>query len=67
VQTIFPQVLPAPPDPQTALHSDISYPSMKAWLYLTDVALEDGPFVYVPGSHRATPARLAWERTKSLA
>jgi len=66
VQTIFSQAVPAPHDPQTELHSDTFYPSMKAWLYLTDVALEDGPFVYVPGSHRATPARLAWERAKSI-
>jgi hypothetical protein len=34
---------------------------MKAWLFLDDVALEDGPFADVAGSHRLTPARLAWE------
>lgn len=53
-------------DPQLQLHSDAFYPSMKAWLYLHDVAEEDGPFVYVPGSHRATRRRLWWERERSL-
>ena len=39
---------------------------MKAWLFLTDVAEDAGPFVYVPGSHRLTPGRLAWEREMSI-
>ena len=34
--------------------------------FLTDVAADEGPFVYVPGSHRMTPARLDWERRRSL-
>jgi hypothetical protein len=37
----------------------------KAWLFLRDVAEEDGPFVYVPRSHRLTPGRLERERTQS--
>ena len=39
---------------------------MKAWLFLQDVGPADGPFSYVPGSHRLTPERLAWERKRSL-
>lgn len=39
-------------DPQTRLHSDIFFNSHKAWLFLDDVRVEDGPFVYVKRSHR---------------
>lgn len=66
VQTILSQVCPGGPDPQTQLHADTFHPTMKAWFFLTDVAQDEGPFCYVPGSHRATPQRLAWEKTKSL-
>jgi hypothetical protein len=54
------------PDPQTFLHADTFHPTVKAWLFLTDVAEDAGPFTYVPGSHRLTPARLAWERRTSI-
>jgi hypothetical protein len=54
------------PDPQTALHADTFHPTVKAWLFLTDVAEDEGPFVYVPGSHRMTPERLAWEKERSI-
>ena len=53
-------------DPQTALHADTFHPTVKAWLFLTDVAADAGAFTYVPGSHRLTPQRLAWERRMSL-
>jgi hypothetical protein len=53
-------------DPQLLLHADTFHPSIKAWLFLTDVAEDDGPFVYVPGSHRLTEGRLAWERSMSI-
>jgi hypothetical protein len=66
VQTIAGGVIKAPPDPQLQLHSDTFYPSLKAWLFLTDVAEDDRPLTYVPGSHRLTPQRLAWERAKSI-
>ena len=66
VQTIFSKVRNAPPDPQTRLHADAFHPSVKAWFFLTDVSEEDGPFVYVPGSHRLTRRRLAWERKASI-
>ena len=66
IQTIFSHVRQAPPDPQTRLHADAFHPSVKAWFFLTDVAEEDGPFIYVPGSHRPTRRRLSWERSASL-
>ncbi len=39
-------------DPETELHSDTFFNTNKAWLYLNDVASENGPFVYVRGSHK---------------
>lgn len=66
VQTILTHRGKGGPDPQLALHSDAFQPSVKAWLFLTDVTPDDGAFTYVPGSHRLTPARLAWEREMSL-
>jgi hypothetical protein len=53
-------------DPQTYLHADTFHPTVKAWLFLTDVLPDEGPFTYVPGSHRLTPERLEWERGMSL-
>ena len=66
VQTIFAQARPGAPDPQTRLHCDAFHPSVKAWLFLGDVAEDEGPFVYVPGSHLPTRRRLAWERAASI-
>lgn len=54
-------------DPQLRLHADAFQPSAKAWLFLDDVAPDEGPLTYVPGSHRLTPQRIAWERRMSLA
>ena len=56
----------APEDPQKTLHSDTFHPTMKSWLFLDDVDASKGPFTYVPGSHRPTRARLAWEYRKSV-
>lgn len=53
-------------DPQTAFHSDTFHPTAKCWFFLYDIADAEGPFVYVPGSHRLTPERLEWEREQSL-
>ena len=39
---------------------------VKALFFLTDVAADAGPFVYVPGSNRLTPERIEWERQMSL-
>ena len=66
VQTIFTQVEAGHTDPQTAMHIDTFHPTMKAWLFLEDVAEEDGPFTYVPGSHQRTPRREVWERRHSI-
>ncbi|WP_267419129.1 phytanoyl-CoA dioxygenase family protein [Sphingomonas sp. GC_Shp_1] len=66
IQTILSQVKDGAPDPQTALHADTFHATVKAWLFLTDVAEDEGPFVYVPGSHRMTPRRLAWEKERSI-
>ena len=53
-------------DPQTRLHMDTFHPTMKAWLFLEDVAADEGPFTYVPGSHKPTPLRLAWQQRKAV-
>lgn len=66
VQTVFAQVDRSATDPQTSVHADTFHPTMKAWLFLHDVPEDLGPFVYVPGSHRPTKRRLAWERRKSV-
>ena len=66
VQTILSHARSGPDDPQCALHADTFHPTVKAWLFLTDVPADEGPFTYVPGSHRVTPERLAWERRMSL-
>lgn len=67
VQTILSGVHDGAPDPQTDLHTDTFHPTVKAWLFLTDVEPDAMPFVYVPGSHRLTPQRLEWERRMSIA
>lgn len=67
IQTIVSKAGGNEPDPQETLHADSFHSSLKAWLFFNPVALEDGPFTYVPGSHRFTLERLAWERGRSLA
>lgn len=66
VQVILSHVRKAKSDPQTNLHSDTFHPSAKAWLFLNDVTKDDGPFVYVPGSHLITEKRLQWEHQKAI-
>ncbi len=66
IQTIFAHARNALPDPQTRLHADTFHPTVKAWFFLTDVGEDQGPLIYVPGSHRPTRRRLAWERRMSL-
>lgn len=53
-------------DPQTVFHADTFQPTSKSWFFLYDVPVEEGPFTYVPGSHRLTPARADWEHRQSL-
>jgi hypothetical protein len=67
LQTILSGARDGPSDPQTDLHTDTFHPTAKAWLFLTDVAADSMPFVYVPGSHRLTPQRLDWERRMAIA
>lgn len=67
IQTILSGAVAGPPDPQLDLHTDTFHPTVKAWLFLTDHAPDEMPFVYVPGSHRLTPERLLWERRMSIA
>lgn len=66
VQTIIGGAIDGSPDPQEQLHSDTFHPSLKAWLFLTDVPEDGRPLTYVAGSHRLSPARIAWEHRKSL-
>ena len=49
-------------DPQTQVHSDTFHSTAKAWLFLTNVGDEDGPFSYVVGSHKMTAERYHWEK-----
>ncbi len=60
-------VLEAGADPQKDFHSDTFHPTMKAWYFVSEVRPEHGPFTYVPGSHRFSWRRLAWEREMSIA
>jgi hypothetical protein len=66
VQTIVMGHAPGAPDPQLDLHSDTFHPSLKAWLFLTDVTDDKGPLTYVPGSHLLTRERIAWEQARSV-
>jgi hypothetical protein len=66
LQTVITDPAKGAPDPQTALHADTFHPTAKLWWFLTDVGEDDGPFVFVPGGHALTPARLAWEHAQSL-
>ncbi|WP_242390341.1 phytanoyl-CoA dioxygenase family protein [Polymorphum gilvum] len=67
LHTVFAEPDRGERDPQTVFHSDTFQPTSKCWYFLTDVAEDGGPFTYVPGSHRMTPQRLAWERAKAIA
>ena len=67
LQTILTHIRKGPPDPQLKLHTDAFQPSVKAWLFLTDVEERGAPFMYVPGSHKPTQARLEWEKAMSVA
>jgi hypothetical protein len=48
------------------IHADIHFPTVKAWLYLNDIDESNGAFRYARGSHRLTPARLAYEYDASV-
>jgi hypothetical protein len=67
IQTILSGHAAGGPDPQLELHADTFHPSLKAWLFLTDVSDDEGPLTYVAGSHLLTPERIAWEQERSIA
>lgn len=54
-------------DRETAMHSDVFFDTHKAWLYLDDVNIEDGPFAYVKRSHYLSKTQLAYIYAHSLA
>lgn len=66
LQAIFSGSTGKQPDPQSTVHSDTFHSTAKAWLFLEDVRDEAGPLAYVPGSHRLSNHRLAWEKAQSL-
>jgi hypothetical protein len=45
---------------------DTFHPTMKAWLFLHEVPVDEGPLTFVRGSTRRDEPRLAWERQKSI-
>ena len=50
------------PDLQKELHRDTFFRALKFWYFIRPVLAQDGPFEYVPGSHRLSPIRLRWEQ-----
>ena len=54
-------------DPQGDWHCDTFHSTSKAWLFLHDVAPDDGPLGYMAGSHLQNKARMAWEQQQSEA
>ncbi len=66
IQTVIAEPALLKADPQTSLHADTFHSTAKAWLFLQDVGPDDGPFVFVPGSHKLTEARLDWEYRQSI-
>jgi hypothetical protein len=66
IQCILATASGAADDPQCTVHADTFHSTAKAWFFLHDVGPDEGPFLYVPGSHVLSPQRLAWERAQSL-
>ena len=48
-------------DTQKNYHYDTFYSTFKAWLYIDDVELNDGPFYYIKNSHKISFKRLILE------
>lgn len=46
------------PDPQKEYHYDTFHNTFKAWLFIEEVKTKDGPFHYVPLSHKLTFLRV---------
>lgn len=51
------------PDPQKNYHYDTFHNTFKAWIFINDVELNDGPFHYIKKSHRFSLLR-AWNEWK---
>ncbi len=66
IQTIKNHFVDGPADPQKNLHSDTFHPTMKSWYFIDKVDENNGPFMYLPGSHRLSWSRLKWEYKKSI-
>ncbi len=49
------------PDPAKDMHADTFYEAFKFWIFLDDVGLVDGPFTFVPRSHRLSLKRMLFE------
>lgn len=47
-------------------HVDTYHDTHKAWVYLTDVSTENGPFNYLKGSGRFSFKRILWEYLNSI-
>jgi hypothetical protein len=62
----FWHVLQKENDDQAKYHSDTFQPTIKCWVYLDDVAINNGPFHFVPKSHIVDENRLRWEKENSL-
>lgn len=54
-------------DIQQDAHRDTFHSTVKLWLFLEPVHESDGPFAYIPGSHRMTARRLRWEYARANA
>lgn len=47
-------------------HADVTYPGVKAFLYLSDTGTDNGAFTYAKGTHKLTWKRLWWNYRKSI-
>jgi hypothetical protein len=48
------------------VHADVHYPTVKMFFYLNDIDEQNGAIQYARGSHKMTPARLAYEYDASV-
>ncbi|MDQ3071786.1 MAG: phytanoyl-CoA dioxygenase family protein [Bacteroidota bacterium] len=53
-------------DIENVLHADVHYPTVKCFLYLEDVTMENGPYVYAKGNHKITWPRIKFEYITSI-
>jgi len=53
-------------DIQKDFHRDTFFSSMKFWYFIDPVTADNGPFIYVPGSHKLTQERLEWEQQQAM-